>query len=450
MGEGTIKKVCNEFKDFEERKKDLFQKIIGKEDVIFLLKALGEGGTKGGEQFQRMKLRNLLKLKTVPRGKKFSPWDYVKKTVCIPHLKEEDKVDIVRYLRGVSNEVPQFVRYITLMVENETFFNENFEKFCVNVEYGKDFLSGTVQKRSQDEAEVTILEKFHKDDDGWKEAIVEFTDLLSSDGEKMLELQERLKGLPLEEYEVLEQELIEEGYSSTLISFAYFVVGSYSEEVQAPLYYLTMEKLAKMTATDKLGEMMKEKLEKEANEVQKDKGVRKHLKKVTQDKKRLEEELNEIKTKYEEEKIIIAKKVDSLQKEVKELMIKDDNNQKQLEQYKRQIGGYSLNLADDLSMFKVIVAYTSPLLYAPIIFPDLTFLTIQELSNGIQKQTTNLVILQKNGLSFMDYRKVTQNLKEKNIPFIEIDAIEERGVIMKVSSIMQEQLVLESQQELMK
>ena len=235
-----------------------------------------------------------------------------------------------------------------------------------------------------------------------------------------------------------------------MILFVYLIVGCYSEEIQLPLYYLAMERFAKETASDKLEEVVKGKAEKEVDETQKDKGIRKQLKKVTQDKKRLEEELEEVKGKYEEEKALTLEKINHLQKEVKELIIKDDNSQKQLEQYKRQIGGYSLNLADDLSVFKVVVAYTSPLLYAPIIFPDLTFLNVQELSNGIQKQGANLVILQKNGLSFMDYRKVTQTLKEKNIPFVEIDAIEERGVIMKVSSIMQEQLELESSQQLMR
>lgn len=439
--------MCNEVKDFEERKKDLFQKMIGKEDVKFLLKVLDEGGTKGTEQFQRMKLRNLLKTKNAQRGKKFSPWDYIKKTVGIPHLKEEDKTDIVRYLRA-ANEVPQFVKYITLMVEDETFFNEHFETFCENVENEKDFLSGTVRKRNQEEAEATILDEFHKNEDELKEAVIKFSKLISFNGDKMLELHERLKELPLEEYEVLEQELIEEGYSSALVLFVYLAVGCYSREIQLPLYYLMMERFAKATASDKLEKMTKGKVEKEVDETQKDKGIRKQLKKVTQDKKRLEEELEEVKGKYEEEKALTLEKINHLQKEVKELIIKDDNSQKQLEQYKRQIGGYSLNLADDLSVFKVVVAYTSPLLYAPIIFPDLTFLNVQELSNGIQKQGANLVILQKNGLSFMDYRKVTQTLKEKNIPFVEIDAIEERGVIMKVSSIMQEQLELESSQQL--
>lgn len=439
--------MCNEVKDFEERKKDLFQKIIGKEDVKFLLKVLDEGGTKGTEQFQRMKLRNLLKIKNAQRGKKFSPWDYIKKTVCIPHLKEEDKADIVRYLRA-ANEVPQFVKYITLMVEDETFFNEHFEVFCENVESEKDFLSGTVRKRSQEEVEATILDEFHKNEDELKEAVTKFSKLISFNGDKVLEVSERLKELPLQDYEVLEQELIEEGYSSALILFVYLIVGCYSEEIQLPLYYLAMERFAKETASDKLEEVVKGKAEKEVDETQKDKGIRKQLKKVTQDKKRLEEELEEVKGKYEEEKALTLEKINHLQKEVKELIIKDDNSQKQLEQYKRQIGGYSLNLADDLSVFKVVVAYTSPLLYAPIIFPDLTFLNVQELSNGIQKQGANLVILQKNGLSFMDYRKVTQTLKEKNIPFVEIDAIEERGVIMKVSSIMQEQLELESSQQL--
>ena len=441
--------MCNEVKDFEERKKDLFQKMIGKEDVKFLLKVLDEGGTKGTEQFQRMKLRNLLKIKNAQRGKKFSPWDYIKKTVCIPHLKEEDKADIVRYLRA-ANEVPQFVRYITLMVENEAFFNEHFETFYKNVEDGKDFLSGTIQKRNQEEVEAMILNEFHKNEDELKEAVTKFSKLISFNGDKVLEVSERLKELPLEEYEVLEQELIEEGYSSALILFVYLIVGCYSEEIQLPLYYLAMERFAKETASDKLEEVVKGKAEKEVDETQKDKGIRKQLKKVTQDKKRLEEELEEVKGKYEEEKALTLEKINHLQKEVKELIIKDDNSQKQLEQYKRQIGGYSLNLADDLSVFKVVVAYTSPLLYAPIIFPDLTFLNVQELSNGIQKQGANLVILQKNGLSFMDYRKVNKTLKEKNIPFVEIDAIEERGVIMKVSSIMQEQLELESSQQLMR
>ena len=423
--------------------------MIGKEDVKFLLKVLDEGGTKGTEQFQRMKLRNLLKIKNAQRGKKFSPWDYIKKTVGIPHLKEEDKTDIVRYLRA-ANEVPQFVKYITLMVEDETFFNEHFETFCENVKNEKDFLSGTVRKRNQEEAEATILDEFHKNEDELKEAVTKFSKLISFNGDKVLEVSERLKELPLQDYEVLEQELIEEGYSSALILFVYLIVGCYSEEIQLPLYYLAMERFAKETASDKLEEVVKGKAEKEVDETQKDKGIRKQLKKVTQDKKRLEEELEEVKGKYEEEKALTLEKINHLQKEVKELIIKDDNSQKQLEHYKRQIGGYSLNLADDLSVFKVVVAYTSPLLYAPIIFPDLTFLNVQELSNGIQKQGANLVILQKNGLSFMDYRKVTQTLKEKNIPFVEIDAIEERGVIMKVSSIMQEQLELESSQQLMR
>ena len=122
------------------------------------------------------------------------------------------------------------------------------------------------------------------------------------------------------------------------------------------------------------------------------------------------------------------------------LTIKDNASQKMLEDYKRKLGGYTLNLADDLSIFRVVVISKSPLLYAPIIFPELTFLGVHELASKISKQKINLVIIQKNGLSFKEYLLIQQMLNEKNILFVNIDAKEERSLIMNISVIMQQKI----------
>ena len=275
-----------------------------------------------------------------------------------------------------------------------------------------------------------------------KDAIIETTKLSSTFGEELLELKEKLADVGLSEFNALESELTEEGYAPALILLVYLIVGNYPRELRNPIYYLTMERMTKFLAKEKLEELVKVKTEQE-NEAgsQKDKGVRKQLKKVTQEKKRLEEELLQLKNDFEEEKEKMVNKVEELQKNLKQLSINDVSQKKQLEQYERQMGGYTFNLADDLGELKVVVGHNSPLLYAPIIFPELKFLTTQELINGIQKKTTNLVILQKNGLNFMDYRKVTQAMKEKGIEWTEIDAKEERGIIMQVSAIIQEKLI---------
>lgn len=434
--------VKNELKVTEERKKELFYNVLTKEDVTFLLKLLDEGGTKGAESFQRMKIKNLLNIKSAQRGKKFSPWDYIKKTITVPQLTDEQKEDIVSFIKSKASEIPAFIRYIALMNEDEEFFNENFEKFFQNVENGKDFMSGVWVQYSEEEIMETFLNNFHKDEEALKDAIIETTKLSSTFGEELLELKEKLADVGLSEFNALESELTEEGYAPALILLVYLIVGNYPRELRNPIYYLTMERMTKFLAKEKLEELVKVKTEQE-NEAgsQKDKGVRKQLKKVTQEKKRLEEELLQLKNDFEEEKEKMVNKVEELQKNLKQLSINDVSQKKQLEQYERQMGGYTFNLADDLGELKVVVGHNSPLLYAPIIFPELKFLTTQELINGIQKKTTNLVILQKNGLNFMDYRKVTQAMKEKGIEWTEIDAKEERGIIMQVSAIIQEKLI---------
>ena len=89
--------MCNEIRDFEERKKYIFKKMLKKEDVAIVLKLLGEDGTKGSEQFQRAKLKKILNSKVIQRKKKLSPWEYLKWKIRIHNLTEGEKNDIVRY-----------------------------------------------------------------------------------------------------------------------------------------------------------------------------------------------------------------------------------------------------------------------------------------------------------------------------------------------------------------
>lgn len=430
--------MCNEIRDFEERKKDLFQQMLKKEDVAIVLKLLGEDGTKGSEQFQRAKLKKILNSKVIQRKKKLSPWEYLKWKIRIHNLTEGEKNDIVRYLNDSSKKFPSFVRYFTLMIEDEDFFINNFDNFVKNVEEEKDFLSGLVRKYTEDEVEQKIYKKFDKDEVRLKNSLSQIIDLIPTEKEKFSELCNLLERKSLEEYQCLFQNLISEGYPEELINLAYAFSGECSGKVRVSLYYLGIEELVKRYIKYTLIE--KSNINNEQGESLNDKGVRKQLKKVAQDKKKLEEELEQIIYSYEEEKRGIVEKISSLEAEIRGLTIKDNASQKMLEDYKRKLGGYTLNLADDLSIFRVVVISKSPLLYAPIIFPELTFLGVHELASKISKQKINLVIIQKNGLSFKEYLLIQQMLNEKNILFVNIDAKEERSLIMNISVIMQQKI----------
>lgn len=430
----------NELKISEERKKELFYKLLTKEDVVCLLKMLDEGGTKGAENFQRMKIKNLLNLKSAQRGKKFSPWDFIKKTIGIPNMTDEQKENVVTFLKTKASEAPAFVRFIVLMNEAEDFFNENFETFVTNVENEKDFMQGIWVKQSQEEVLEQFLAEFNKEGDALMDGIIDTTKMLSSFGEEMLELKALLEGVELEDYEAVEQELVEKEYPPALILFVYLVAGSYPQELKVPIYYLATERIAKFMAKNNLINKIKTELENDSNN-QKDKGIKKVLKKTTQEKKRLEEELSQLKETYEEDKAETLQKIDELQKTIKQLSIQDVSQKKQIEEFERQMGGYTMNLADDLSELKMVVGHTSPLMYAPLVFPEIKFMAVNELINGVQKKSVELVAVQQNGLSYMEFKKIADSLNDKGIEWVEIDALEERRVIIELSNIIKNKLM---------
>ena len=83
---------------YEEQKKEVFMELLKKEEVTFVLRCLDEG-TKGSESFQRMKLKNLLSLKQTKQGKKFTPWDYLKKTIGMKELKGLSPTETIKTLK---------------------------------------------------------------------------------------------------------------------------------------------------------------------------------------------------------------------------------------------------------------------------------------------------------------------------------------------------------------
>lgn len=427
--------------NLEEKKKQLFIELLKKEELEQIFRILGVGGTKGSEQFQRIQLKKLLNMKIPQRGKKLPPWELLKRNVTIPELKNSSSETIVQQIKFKMNDKPSFIRYLSLLTADEKFFNENFEMFNKNIANKKDFMEGISVQPEYIDIETMFLNTFNKNEQQLKESLLNLNREMLGFKEEIIQLNKQLKNITLEEYISLEPELIQSGYSNGLTLFVFLLTGIYDTTLKLPLYYLSMERLSYYLILKNA----KEKSSIVLNRIQQSnehnlKDLKKQLKKSNQEKKQLETELTDLKNSYTNDQKKNLQKINELQTDVKNLSIENQKQKIKLTQYEQQINGYTLNLSINLENLKIVVAHMSPLLYAPIIFPDITFLNPKELYSCLQKKEIDLLILQKNGLSFIEYQKIIQALKDKNISWIEIDASEERAIIINMSAIIQEKL----------
>ena len=333
------------------------------------------------------------------------------------------------------------------MSKEQELFDKNFEKIKGNIKNNRDILFGVCIEQTHEEAKAEIISSFNKGDEVIKRMASKLALNLVDYADEIVELTERLQNVPVENYIEVELDLLEEGYPFELVPFVYLVTGDHDEEMRRAWYYLATERMAhRLTLDRKIKnelEEAKEKKNKEDAKAVKDKEeslLRKQFKKINQENKQLEEKLKEVGERYSIEKEAILKEIEAYQQQIKGLTIEIEEQKKELKSFEQKIGGYSLNLATDFSEIKLMVAHTSPVLYAPIIFPDVKFVSAQELISKVQKKTTEKVILQKGGLSYMEYRQIIQALKDKGIACVEIDALEEREIIMKVSAFIENQL----------
>ena len=440
------------------------------DDTNLLLAAMNEN-TKGNFQFKKMKIRRLIK--------KDLKYDFIAEIMFLfdRHGIKWDNYELPVLLKRIAEEEESYmIQYLVVKKLYPDFISDNFATIVDNANQGREPFYGLHGFDNDRDLELFYQHDFDdlqavKDEadfihivnwfegtlaslDDYKKRLTgvdlpEFDQLINTKNHE-LELLVSPRFLPEEDiryYQTLDVPGIEEKMKELLniidgegvklaLYLAYLEVGMYNIGTKPTLLdsmqrcYLAfriqlMETIK--TIDDMISKTNHEELEAGYDELEQ------KMKIMADEHEAKIKELNEqIKTLQLEKETSVVD-VGALKNELLTL-------QNQIAQQETLAKGYQKMLIDDFSNLKMLVIYKSQLLYAPLIYPDVKFLLIDDLTEECFAQA-RLILIQSLGGSAKQKRELEVKASTSKCEIINLHCKDERQLILEIARIIDERRV---------
>ena len=428
--------------------KDLFLSIIKDSDVSAIFEMVGEKSKSKNSAYRKQRLKKMLSTTTGGMGPQKRPlWDWLCDEFSLP---EYEDLTINQMLKQfVVNEpyIPLSIRFFTLKRYQPEFFENHLEQMSQNVSDNVYFLNNLIQFETDEEVEsfwehyISFTAKtgglrFLIDNMyNWVETHLE------GEPEEWIPL---AKTLSLKEFEeaLPKEDNLEFRTFVALVTFLKF--SEVSNELKMKIFFALQFDYGQVIQAylKKIFSDAEEALVSERQELQqRQKEMRKEIRSLEQQLKQKERDLERAKAKSSTEAQEVAETTRQLrvkyEKENHQLTTEVEKLRETVLKQEQLTDFFKRGLTQKYPNLKWVIAHTFPLMFAKEIFPEFEFVELKEIQKIDFKEVDALWISQ-SGTSYAEKRNLSLLAQKHQLKLTEIQAKEERELIMELSVAIKE------------
>lgn len=423
--------------------KDFFMELLDEQGIQLTLHALGENAVNGAAAFRKTKIRQWITRggpnKGGSKSKIGTPWDFLCEKLKMTKYENFSPREMINEFVSPELPIPDVCKMLTLRGYHRHFFDQYFEEMRENVREGRYFLTGISGVETEEEFVRDVLTHYEKKTENLRESIGELVKRYRGDKDTIARLEDKFQDVSCLEFDQIRHEY-ESEYNPALVLIA-FVVSmlkrledgdeTATHDLVRALYFEALHRAWVVEIQlrhenddfEEEAKRWKEKYEalqgkvKETKEEKNDKS-----KKQVQQLQVLVKELEPLKEKYT-----------ALETQYSALQLREKELSESVQSYDRLFGHFDWNLQTTYHHRQIVVIHALHEVYLSRLFPDITFLTSDQVDRLDQYQPKEIWV-QQSGLSYSKKKSIIMFAKRQQVQLKELRGLDERDLIMEMSA----------------